>query len=139
MHPKIVLFICCLFSANLYGQQDLEKIFQKETNYYQLVEKVDSYFQQKHPGKTAKDLSSGIHRDGKFVKYMRWKSYWQHHLNEDGTLGDISAYGKSNAILQRSSNGFYNHINWTNISNNNYITGQISLCLLYTSPSPRDS
>lgn len=53
---------------------------------------ADDYFQTKHPYVATKDLVCGERRDGEFVKYMRWKNYWEHSLNPDGTPWDFTAF-----------------------------------------------
>ena len=100
---------------------------------------ADAYFEQKHPKLTPQDLVEGEHRDGEFVKYMRWKSYWETSLNPDGTLGDIAAYRQA-AQEQRNTEGLYEDVEWSNISNTEFITLQISLgrtsCLAFHPTNP---
>jgi len=91
-----------------------------------MCQKADDYFKQKHPQLKAKDLVKGEHRDGEFVKYMRWRSYWEDSLNPDGTLGDFAAYHQQGS--QRMVNDdLYEDIEWANISNTEFITLQISM------------
>ncbi|MFD2565265.1 VPS10 domain-containing protein [Aquimarina rubra] len=65
-----------------------------------IIKEADTFFKITCPGLTFAELSQGDFRDGDFVKYQRWKSFWKHHLNEDGTLGDFT---QSNISQKRSS------------------------------------
>ncbi len=116
-------------SPILFAQKALEKIINGKGNFDQMCIEAESYFKEKHAGKSFKELTQGTFRDGQYVKYCRWKNFWKDHLNPDGTLGDISAHQK----LKKGENDRQNIDNpykdepWTNISNASYITGQISL------------
>ena len=73
---------------------DSENLASRQTNqrltFAEIVEEADAYFEKEYPGLSAKELTSGIFRDSKFVKYQRWKSFWKNHLNADGTLADYT-------------------------------------------------
>jgi photosystem II stability/assembly factor-like uncharacterized protein len=114
----ISLFVVC--------QNDIQSILGSDINFEKVCKKADSYFEQKHPNLSPKDLARGEHRDGEFVKYMRWRNYWSTALNPDGTLGDFAAYHQSSP-LKSNSNDLYDDIEWTNISNNQFIRLQISM------------
>ena len=120
----IALFSFAFFS--LYSQNDLASILTSGNNFKKMCNKADAYFEQKHPGLTAKSLTSGEHRDGEFVKYMRWRHFWESSLNPDGTLGDLSAYHRQKS-KKASTDTLYQDIEWTNVSNTEFIRLQISM------------
>ncbi|MEN0006834.1 MAG: GEVED domain-containing protein, partial [Bacteroidota bacterium] len=91
-----------------------------------IVEQADAYFAAKYPNRTAFELTQGEHRDGEFVKYMRWKYYWKSHLNPNGTLGDPSAYFREGRINPRTT-GLYCDVPWNNISIPENLGGQIGV------------
>ena len=113
-------------SVCLFAQEDIQTILTSGNKFDKMCQKADAYFQQKHPNLSPKDLASGIHRDGEFVKYMRWKSFWETSLNPDRTLGDITAYHLS-PQTKNNTEDLYEDIEWTNISNTEFITLQISM------------
>lgn len=127
----LTLVIACfffLFNAS-YAQSAFADILQSGAKFSKIVEQGDRYFADKHPGLTAKDLSSGEHRDGDYVKFKRWQSFWSGRLNPDGTLGDISAYGrkKQQQPTTNKQNNPYAAVPWTDINYTEYITVQIGL------------
>ncbi len=108
------------------GQENIQSILTTGNNFDLMTQLADSYFETKHPNLTKKQLTRGLHRDGEFVKYMRWKSFWQDGLNPDGTLGDFA--NNQEAIFNRSlSSSLYEDVEWSNISNTEFITLQISM------------
>lgn len=115
------------FSSIIFSQATIRDILKQRGSYAEITRQADQYFAAKHPGKSKSDLVSGEFRDGDYVKYERWKSYWRHQLNDDGTLGDPSAYRQKQNVAEKSSSLPFPPVTWTNISNENYITGQISL------------
>ncbi len=123
-HPLTFLFL--LFCTNIFSQATIRDILKQRGSFSGITQQADQFFAEKHPGKSKSDLSSGEFRDGDYVKYERWKSYWKNQLNDDGTLGDPSAYHKKQKSAQKSSDPFQS-VAWMNISNENYITGQISM------------
>ena len=134
MRTFFIALITLFLSLSVAAQQDpLEFIIAGDDSYAKIVARGDAHFAAKHPGKTATELSLGEHRDGKFVKWQRWKHYWAERLNADGTLGSPVAYfleqqrkggspGGSEKVLQP-----YENVAWTNINYTDYITGQIGL------------
>jgi photosystem II stability/assembly factor-like uncharacterized protein len=129
MRVPTLLFLALVSTSLLFSQASLEEIFQGSNNFSRIVLQGESYFDTKYPGLTTEDLSSGVHRDGEFVKFMRWQAFWQDRLNPDGSLGDPSAYFRKQATAnpnQRSMNPYAGE-NWTNINYTDYITVQIGL------------
>lgn len=123
-----LLLNLCLFSV-IAAQPSLAEILQSGEKFGEIVDRGEQYFTAKHPGLTAKDLTSGENRDGEYVKFQRWQSFWSERLNPDGTLGDISAYGRKlrqQPQADKQANP-YASIPWTNINYNGYITDQIGL------------
>ena len=130
MKKILIVIFSFFFSAVLLAQEKLENILHSFEKYDAIVTKAEQYFQAKHPNKNLKQLAGGTDRDGEYVKFMRWQSFWKHSLNADGTIGDISAHYKNpaaaTAIAEQMSSP-YNNVSWTNLSYNNYITSQIGL------------
>jgi photosystem II stability/assembly factor-like uncharacterized protein len=133
---KLHLFTLLLsfFSASLFAQQQerLADILQSSDNYEEIVERGEAYFQRKAPNVRLRNLAQGEFRDGEFVKFMRWRSFWKHSLNPDGTLGDISAYWREQQEQEeqpnrKSAESPYKDVPWTNLSYENYIVSQIGL------------
>ena len=117
------LITICL-SYFVMGQNDIKTILSSGNNFKNMCQEAEDYFRTKHPNLRAKDLVNGEHRDGEFVKYMRWKNYWENSLNPDGTLGDFTSYYLNNEYIQ---DDLYSDIEWNNISNTKFITTQISM------------
>lgn len=126
MAKHSITFILFLLCGPLFSQTIIRDILPQRGSFSEITQQADQYFAEKHPGKSKSDLTAGEHRDGDFVKYERWKSYWRHQLNDDGTLGDPTAYHRKKQGPEKMNNPFQ-AIAWSNISNENYITGQISL------------
>lgn len=126
----LVFSLLCFFclSNTSFSQPGLANILHQGDKFKEIVAAGDRYFADKHPGLTAKDLSSGAHRDGEYVKFKRWQSFWRERLNPDGTLGDISAYGRKQQrrAVDKLANP-YSAVPWTNINYTGYITDQIGL------------
>ncbi len=122
---SMVLF----FGTNSFAQQRLADILQSSNNYEEIVEQGEAYFRKKHPNVSFKNLTQGEYRDGEFVKFMRWRSFWRHSLNPDGTLGDISAYWREQQKQPnlKSAESPYKDVAWTNLSYEDYIVSQIGL------------
>ena len=126
MKNTIVTLCFLLFSLILKSQSDIQSILNNGNDYNKMCQQADDYFKQKHPLLDPIDLVKGKHRDGEFVKYMRWRSYWKNSLNPDGSLGDIAAYHQNNDQL-RVNEDLYDEIEWSNISNKEFIRLQISM------------
>jgi hypothetical protein len=129
---KIVLIACAyFFSINaLLAQQSFRQILSSSKNYNTIVSQAEQYFRNKHPNLTQKQMSEGPNRDGEFVKFKRWQSFWKKSLTADGNLGDISAYWKKKATDSsnvRAPQSPYASVSWTNLSYENYIVSQIGL------------
>ena len=112
------MLVC--FSSAGYSQTSFKEILSDQQNrtFGEIVELTDQYFQEKYPDLTAYDLSQGEHRDGEFVKYMRWRSFWKSRVKPDNSLYDLSNYQKirQDAALQTRSNGLYDDLEWNNVS-----------------------
>jgi hypothetical protein len=130
MRTLVLSFLCCLcFSNGLLGQSSLAEILHSGDKFGEIIAQGETYFADKHPGLSAKDLSSGAYRDGDYVKFKRWQSFWGEQLNPNGTLGDISAYGRKQQqrpAVDKLANP-YSGVPWTNINYTGYITDQIGL------------
>ncbi len=123
-HSIALIFL--LLSFHVFSQSTIQEILSARGSYAKISQAANQHFNEKHPGKSKADLTSGEFRDGKYVKYERWKSYWREHLNDDGNLGDPTAFFKGNNTAENITDPFQN-VAWANISNENYITGQISM------------
>jgi len=117
-----------LFTTAIHAQQ-IRDIINSGSTYDKIVTDADKYFKDKYPDTPFERLSIGEHRDGDFVKYQRWKSYWESSLTPDGKLGDPSAYwrSKQNNNQDRSAVSPYHNVQWNNISYEFYIDTQIGL------------
>lgn len=132
-HPFHLVLILFVFTTHLTAQntgqpteaESLESILTAGTDFEATIKRADDYFKQKHPGVSFAELSGGEHRDGKFVKYQRWQNFWKMHLTPEGKRADIPTR-TATAITQKSSVSFM-ETEWTNISYENYITGQIGM------------
>ena len=69
----------------------LAKLFWCGATFDEITSAADAHFAEQYPGLRPAELCTGEHRDGDFVKYQRWKAFWQNHLMPDGTLGDYQA------------------------------------------------
>ena len=123
---KLITLVCLLVVATcLSSQESIQSVLIQGNNFEKMCHSADAYFEKKHPHLSAKQMAQGEHRDGEFVKYMRWKSYWEHSLNADGTLGNFADPQRN---LSRSvNNDLYEGVEWSNISNTEFITLQISM------------
>lgn len=124
--------ICALTAALLlclpfgFSQTPLAEILNSGKRFSRIVTEAEAYFTQKHPDLKPSERCEGEHRDGEFVKYMRWKSYWKDHLNPNGTLGDPSTYYRQGRPNNRTL-GLYCDIAWNNISIPRNLGGQIGV------------
>lgn len=127
MKPLFLLTILLTLTSHIASQEDMSAIMTSSNSFKVLCQQADDYFKNKHPNKSFKDLSIGEYRDGEYVKYMRWQSFWKDHLNPDGTLGDLSSHITMPSASRSSTGNPYDTVTYTNISNAEYITGQISM------------
>lgn len=120
MKYSVLTFCFALLSVFGFSQKSFQEILEGNTtrNFGEIVAQAEQYFQDKYPGKSALDLSQGEHRDGEFVKYMRWRTFWKPRLENDGTLADLSKFysNQSEDGLDFRSTGTYDNLNWKNIS-----------------------
>ena len=103
---------------------------QREISFDEKVEMAESFFAKKYPGLSPAELSSGEYRDGDFVKYQRWKSFWEIRLDNKGQMADIVGY-KQKAIeqsKQQRSSSPLSSVVWDNsLSHTDYIISQIGM------------
>lgn len=127
---SLTMLLICSVLTPLFAQETLEDIFLSSQNFKEVVFQGEAYFTAKHPGLNKADLTTGEHRDGEYVKFQRWQSFWKDNLNPDGSLGDLSAYRRkqfsSPAVANKSSSP-YASVPWTEVNYTGYITGQIGL------------
>ncbi len=116
------------------SQESLKDIFKgnRPLNFYEITTKSDSYFRKKYPNKSRAQLSEGEFRDGEFVKYMRWRSFWKYRHTKDGKLVDLSKAREINEISRinnedKKTLGSYGTLQWSNISYNQDLGVQIGL------------
>ena len=129
MKSNLFLLSVCLtlVCTNAFGQRNIKTIISTATDFEKTVQEADTYFAEKYPGIEPAELCQGFYRDGDFVKYQRWQAFWKKNLNPDGTLGDPTAYHRSNIETSRGSAGPFDNIEWDNISYEDYITWQIGM------------
>lgn len=96
----------------------LESLFHSDKSFTEITREADEHFTKKYPDLSFAELCVGEHRDGAFVKYQRWKSFWKNHLNDDGTLGDFTAYKKEQlkAAATVDCNDSDVSVDWKNIN-----------------------
>jgi hypothetical protein len=126
---KKTLLFFCLLSYGLINAQEtpynsskeqfLETLFNSGKTYAEIEAEGDKYFRTLYPGLSRTELCEGEHRDGVFVKYQRWKSFWKYYLNSDGTLADFSS--RDQLDIQKSfrsaeCSNFDFQVSWENIS-----------------------
>ncbi|WP_169736029.1 T9SS type A sorting domain-containing protein [Crocinitomix catalasitica] len=102
----------------------LADLFGSNQTYAAITEQADTYFAMKYPDLTPADLCVGEFRDGAFVKYQRWSSFWKNHLNEDGTLGDFTKYAQGMDRAAECDDSDF-AVDWENISYNSNMGWQI--------------
>lgn len=115
---SILVSIC--LGTNLLAQDNLREILHSSRDFSIITERVDAYFAKKYPGKSPIELTNGMHRDGEFVKYMRWQSFWSKRLTTDGQLGNLVVEHKKKEKAQNRSWNPYKNIQWSNISHQNH-------------------
>ncbi|NOQ74449.1 MAG: T9SS type A sorting domain-containing protein [Crocinitomix sp.] len=98
----------------------LENLFTSGKTFVEITEEADAYFELKYPTLSPAELCEGEFRDGTFVKYQRWCSFWKNNLNADGTLGDFTKVARA-ATKNRDSREVIcedsdSPIEWTNIN-----------------------
>ena len=114
MRLYLIILIILLLPQINFAQEDFYKIINGQNHFPSIVEEAEAYFKNKHPGISPSELCQGEYRDGTFVKYMRWKSFWKSRLNEDGTLGDMTEYYRNKNNNSRSA-GPFDSMEWTNL------------------------
>jgi len=105
----------------------LDELFHSNKTFVEIKAEGDLYFQEKYPGLTPMQLTSGEFRDGDFVKYQRWLAFWKNQLNDDGTLGDLAAEGQVGKRGYRTAICGDSQIlvDWTNLNYNGNMGLQI--------------
>jgi photosystem II stability/assembly factor-like uncharacterized protein len=128
---KFLIFILSMFNFRLAAQSDIKTIINQSGNFAEINAQAEKFFLEKYKGKGLRlsDLSSGENRDGQYVKYMRWKSFWQNHLDANGYMADIPAFMTATAASNaaKPNLGPFQNRTWSNISNSQFITTQIGL------------
>lgn len=98
----------------------LEELFQSDKPFAEIIEEADAHFISKYPNVSFAALCIGEHRDGAFVKYQRWQSFWKNHLNPDGTLGDFTKVkdsdGKRKQVFATNCDDSDVTVEWTNVN-----------------------
>lgn len=115
----------------LSGQQSFKTILKENSkkNFKEIIEEGEQYFTKKYPTKSKQQLSLGEFRDGEYVKFMRWQSFWKNRLDENGNLADLSEHKRKN---KQNTNGLkaagdYSNVQWENISYDQDLGVQIGL------------
>ena len=113
----------------MFSQSSAEQIFNEtfDADYLTVCNALEDYFKLKHPGLNAQELSSGEHRDGEFVKYKRWQSFWKSRLTPEGKLGDISEFNRKKISDTSKDFNLLEDAEWTNLSYTTDLGVQIGL------------
>lgn len=109
-------------------QQYLENLFNSDKTFNEIITESELHFREKYPALSHYELCTGPHRDSDFVKFMRWKSFWENHLTEDGHLGDFTGTSTNNyrgldETVLCDGNEYL--VNWTNSNYNSNMGLQI--------------
>ncbi len=123
---SILTFICILSFTSLLFGQNLSTVLDYKKDFRVILNEAEAYFEKKHPGIELRSLASGANRDSEYVKFMRWKSYWENNLNADGSIGDPSLFWRQQNLKTRNANPF-SDVQWTNISYQEFLGGQINM------------
>ncbi len=130
MKPLLhVLLIALLTASDIFAQEDIKDIIKDGGNFAEISKRADKFFKDTKRDIKIKDSFDETSMDEEYFKYMRWQSYWKNNLDENGNLANVAAY-ISAAIAQTANKpnlGPFQNRTWSNISNNNYITGQIGM------------
>jgi hypothetical protein len=126
--PKTLLIVL-LSISNLFAQEDIKDIISKGGNFGEVSKRADKFFKDSKRDIKTKDSFDETSMDEEYFKYMRWQSYWKNNLDENGNTANVAAYIL--AAMAETANkpnlGPFQNRTWTNISNNNFITGQIGM------------
>lgn len=118
-----------LTSESNNASEYLGALFLSNQTFETIVAEADDYFLAKYPTLSPAQLSTGIYRDGDYVKYQRWQAYWKNHLNDDGTLGDpttkLESINKSRGLRGAECGDSQILVDWTNINYNGNMGLQI--------------
>ena len=114
----VTLIIALVISSLALSQSCAEQVLNEnfKEDYSTICNALEDYFKEKHPGLNAQEMSSGLHRDGEFVKYKRWQSFWKARLTPDGKLADISEFHKKNLASNAKDFNLLEDAEWTNLS-----------------------
>ena len=121
----LLISLILLATSQNQAQNSLGDIMRSSRDFETIVDRGNAYFSEKHPGLSPQELTQGTNRDGEYVKFQRWQSFWRDRLDDRGRLADISAFHRQPKGTSR--NNPYANVAWTNISYDSYITGQIGL------------
>jgi photosystem II stability/assembly factor-like uncharacterized protein len=104
--------------SNTSSSEFLETLFTSEKTFAQITNEAELHFRNKYPDLMSSQHCVGIHRDGDYVKYKRWKSFWENHLTEEGYLGDFTGTTNNSRGLDETNacNGDEYIVNWTNLN-----------------------
>ena len=105
------LFIFTVLSHTIFAQ-NLNTLLKDKTNLTEISTIAEAYFKGK-----PSEISTGKFVDNELIKFKRKQYYWQHRVNEDGTLPDMNARFEIYKSLQNQSlNKKTRSTAWKNIS-----------------------
>lgn len=106
-----LLFIFTLLS-HVFFAQNLNSLLKDKKNLTEISTIAEEYFKGK-----PSEISTGKFVDNELIKFKRKQYYWQHRVNEDGTLPDMNARFEIYKSLQNQSlNKKTRSTAWRNIS-----------------------
>lgn len=125
----IVFFFTLSLPSLMFSQPSAEQLFNEnfDADYLNICNALEDYFKLKHPGLNAQELSSGEHRDGEFVKYKRWQSFWKSRLTPEGKLGDLSEFNRKKTSDTSKDFNLLEDAEWANLSYSTDLGVQIGL------------
>lgn len=123
------LLVLTVSVSNIFAQEQIRDIIRKGGNFDEINQQAAKYFKDTKKDIKIKDSFDETSMDEEYFKYMRWQSYWKNNLDENGNLANVAAY--ISAAMAQTANkpnlGPFQNRTWTNLSNNNFIEGQIGL------------
>lgn len=125
----LALFLSSLF-ANVFAQNtNIKDIVKDGGNFKEINQRAEKYFKDTKKDVKLNNSFDETSMDEELFKYMRWQSYWKNNLDENGNLANVAAYisAAMASTANKTNLGPFQNRTWTNISNNNFIEGQIGL------------
>ena len=118
-----------IFITESFAQNGVENIINKGVNFNEIAKQGETFFKSTKKGLKLNNTYNETSMDEDYTKFMRWQSYWKNHLDEHGNLANEPAFAMAAGVqtANKPNLGPFQKKTWTNISNSNFIAGQIGL------------